>query len=334
MEINLEHGAGGKLSHELFNSLFLKYFRNKILEKAGDKAILKFGSKRIAFTTDAFVMSPKKVKGCNVGRLSIFGTVNDLLTCGAVPKYISASFIIEEGYSLESLSEIVEEMSHAAKLSKVSIVTGDTKVVEKGKGDGVYIVTSGIGEVLNNSNVSGSNAKPGDVVLVSGPVGTHGTAVMVARGDFGLYSNVESDCYPLNDLVIPLIRKYGKKIRTIRDPTRGGLATTLNEIAQESKVGMIIEESNIPVLEEVKAACEILGVDYLSMANEGVMVFVVDEEISDKFLKDLRKNSHGKFAAIIGKVVKDKEKRVILKTSIGGERILDMAKGLPLPRIC
>lgn len=334
MEINLEHGAGGKLTHELFNSVFYKAFKNKILEKAGDKAILRFGSTRIAFTTDAFVMSPKKVSGCSVGKLSVTGTVNDLLTCGAIPMYLSASFIIEEGYPMSNLREIVRDMSEAAKASGVSIVTGDTKVVEKGKADGVYITTSGIGKVMKNSNVSGSNAEPGDAILVSGPVGTHGTAVMLARGEFGLYSNVSSDCCALNDLVIPLIRKYGRKIKVIRDPTRGGLATTLNEIAQESKVGMIVEESKIPVLEEVKSACEVLGIDFLSMANEGIMVFIVDAKVKDKFLKDLRNNPKGKLASVIGEVVNDSEKKVILSTSVGGERILDMAKGLPLPRIC
>jgi hydrogenase expression/formation protein HypE len=334
MEINLEHGAGGKLTHELFNSVFYRAFKNKILEKAGDKAILSFGATKIAFTTDAFVMSPKKVSGCSVGKLSVTGTVNDLLTCGAVPLYLSASFIIEEGYSISNLSEIVKEMSEAANISKVSIVTGDTKVVEKGKADGIYITTSGIGKVMKNSNVSGSNAEPGDVVLVSGPVGTHGTAVMLARGEFGLYSNVTSDCCPLNDLVIPLIKRYRKKIKVIRDPTRGGLATTLNEIAQESKVGIVVEESKIPVLEEVRSACEVLGIDYLSMANEGIMVFVVDRKVKDSFLKDLRKNKKGRLASLIGEVASDREKKVVLSTSIGGERILDMTKGLPLPRIC
>jgi len=331
--ISMEHGAGGRMSHELFERVFSSRYGNKYLDRAADKAVLKIGRNRIGFTSDAFVMSPRKVQGCSLGALSVFGTVNDLLTCGATPLYLSSSFIIEEGFPFDELDQIASDMTSAARKCKVEIVTGDTKVVERGKADGVFIVTSGIGSVARGVEVSGSNARARDRVIVTGSVGNHGVAVMIARGEFGLSAKVKSDCGPLSDLVLPALRKHGSRVHVLRDPTRGGLATVLNEISIESGVAIEIDEKSIPIEAGVKAACDLLGMDPLYMACEGVMVLIVDKRIEDSVLRELRRRGATR-AAVIGTVTGSPKGRVIMTTSVGGKRYLSMLKGMSLPRIC
>jgi len=331
--ISLEHGAGGKLSHDLFTRVFASKYGNRHLSRAADKAVLRIGNRRIAFTTDAFIMSPRKVPGCSLGALSIHGTVNDLLTCGAKPMYVSASFVMEEGFPVKELGEIAEDMASAAKGCEVEIVTGDTKVVERGKADGAFVVTSGIGEVLSRVDVSGRNARPGDSVIVTGSVGRHGVAVLIARGEFGLATEIKSDCSSLTGLILPLLRKYGPMIHSLRDPTRGGIGTTLNEIALESKTCLRVEEAGIPIDPSVKAACDLLGMDPLYMACEGVMAIVVDPRAESQVLRALRKRG-AKEAAPIGRVISIPKGRVLMTTSVGGIRHVGMLRGVSLPRIC
>lgn len=331
--ISLEHGAGGKLSHDLFTQVFASKYGNRHLKKAADKAVVRIGNRRIAFTTDAFIMSPRKVPGCSLGALSIHGTVNDLLTCGAKPMYVSASFVVEEGFALEELGGIAADMASAAKKCGVEIVTGDTKVVERGKADGAFVVTSGIGEVLSRVNVSGGNARPGDSVIITGSVGRHGVAVLIARGEFGLATEIKSDCRSLTGLILPLLKKHGSMIHSLRDPTRGGIGTTLNEIALESKTCVHVREADIPVDSSVKAACDLLGMDPLYMACEGVMAIVVDPRVESPVLRALRKRG-AKEAASIGRVVSAPKGRVLMTTSVGGTRNVGMLRGISLPRIC
>lgn len=332
-KINLEHGAGGKLSHDLLRSVFSSRYGNEYLERAADKAIIKLTGRRLAFTTDAFVMSPRNVPGCSLGALSVFGTVNDLLTCGARPLYLSSSFVIEEGFPISELEEIARDMASAARRCDVKIVTGDTKVVERGKADGVFIVTSGIGEVLSKANVSGSNAAAGDSVIVTGSVGRHGIAVMLARGEFGVTAEVESDCRPLSSSLLPVLRKYGPFVHTLRDPTRGGLATTLNEIAMESGASINIDEGKVPIEPTVRAACDLLGLDPFYLACEGVMVLVVRSQAESSVVRELRRRGAPKSIAI-GSVKRSPKGRVSMTTSVGGKRYLGMLRGVSLPRIC
>jgi hydrogenase expression/formation protein HypE len=331
--ISMEHGAGGKMSHELFEQVFSSRYGNKYLDRASDKAVLKIGRNRVAFTSDSFVMSPRQVPGCSLGALSVFGTVNDLLTCGAKPLYLSSSFVIEEGFLFDELNQIASDMAFAAKKCKVEIVTGDTKVVERGKADGVYIVTSGIGAVIQGVGVSGSNARVRDRVIVTGSVGNHGVAVMIARGEFGLSADIRSDCGSLSDLVLPLLRKFGSKVHVLRDPTRGGLATVLNEISVESRVAIEINEGSIPIEPSVRAACDLLGMDPLYMACEGAMVLIVDKRIENPVLRELRRRGAPK-ATTIGAVAGSPKGKVMMTTSIGGKRYLSVLKGMSLPRIC
>ncbi len=332
--ITLEHGAGGKLSHELLKSIFVREYGGKSLAKAGDKAVLSIGGSRIAFTTDAFVMSPRVVPGCSIGKLCITGTINDLLTCGARPLFISASFIIEEGFPIEELSSISTDLAGAAKASGIEIVTGDTKVVQKDRADGVYVVTSGIGEVLKDVDVSGSNARAGDDVIVTGELGCHGVAVMLARGEFKIAAKANSDCNALTSLVLPLLRRWKRSIHALRDPTRGGISTTLCEIAIESNVGIEIDESMLPISNSTRAACELLGIDPLFMANEGVMAIVADHVFSERIVRMLRRKRNGENSRIIGNVVANHKGKVKMKTKIGGERYLELLRGMSLPRIC
>jgi len=332
-EISLEHGAGGKLSHDLLNEVFRAKYDNTYLRKASDKAVLKIGGRKVAFTTDAFVMAPARVPGCSLGELSVFGTVNDILTCGAKPLYLSSSFVIEEGFRLQELEEIAADMASAARRCNVKIVTGDTKVVERGKADGAFVVTSGIGEVMRGVSVSGSNAKVGDKVIVSGSVGRHGAAVLIARGEYGLSANIRSDCAPLSSLVVPMLKKLGNRVHVLRDPTRGGLATTLNEIATESRVCVEIDERSIPIDESVRAACELLGIDPLYMACEGVMALLVDPAVEQSALIGLRRRG-ARESASIGTVTSSPKGKVLMTTSVGGKRYVGMLRGMSLPRIC
>ena len=319
--ILLSHGAGGRLTHELVDKLFKKHFSNPVLNALDDSAELKIsnpGSARLAFTTDGFVVNPIFFPGGDIGKLSVCGTVNDLAMKGAVPLWISVAVIIEEGLEISVLEKIVKSLADTARKAGVSIVTGDTKVVEKGKADKIFITTSGIGIIENGVNISGSNAKTGDDVMVNGTMGDHGISVIAARNDFKFSSKLKSDCAPLNHLVSKILCA-SKDINVIRDPTRGGLATTLNEIAASSNIGIILDERLIPVRKEVKSACALLGFDPLYAANEGKLIAITPNKVSSKVLEAMRANQLGRNSAVIGKVV-NSPKGVWLSTASGSMR--------------
>lgn len=331
--ISLSHGSGGKLSFNLIKKLFLSNFNNPYLKRLDDGAVLNIEGLKLAYTTDSYTVDPLFFKGGNIGELAVYGTVNDLAMCGATPLYLSCSFIIEEGFSLSLLKKIVLSMREASLIARVDIVTGDTKVVNKGAADKIFINTSGVGIVKEGVNISGSNAKVGDVVIINGPIGSHGIAVLSEREGLKFETEIKSDTSPLSSLVADML-KVSKDIQVLRDPTRGGLSTALNEIALSSKVDVEITESDIPIQEEVEAACEILGYDPLYMANEGKLVAFIPSEIAPNMLKKMRKNKYGKESKIIGRVVRKSEGKVYLNTTIGGKRIVDMLSGEQLPRIC
>ena len=332
-KILLSHGSGGKLSFNLIKKLFLPNFNNPYLERLDDGAVLNIEGLKLAYTTDSYTVDPLFFKGGNIGELAVYGTVNDLAMCGATPLYLSCSFIIEEGFSLSLLEKIVLSMREASVVARVDIVTGDTKVVNRGAADKIFINTSGVGMVKEGVNISGSNAKVGDVVMINGPIGSHEIAVLSEREGFKFETDIKSDTAPLSSLVADMLR-VNKDIHTLRDPTRGGLSTTLNEIALSSNVDIEINEDDIPIQEEVKAACEILGYDPLYLANEGKLVAFIPWEIAPDMLKKMKKNKYGKESKIIGRVVKKSEGKVYLNTTIGGKRIVDMLTGEQLPRIC
>jgi hydrogenase expression/formation protein HypE len=332
-KILLSHGSGGKLSYQLTQEIFLKAFDNELLSPLNDQAVFDLPASRLAFTTDSFVVNPIFFPGGDIGKLSVCGTVNDLAVGGAEPLYLSASFIIEEGILIEELRIIVNSMAQTAHHAGVKIVTGDTKVVEKGKGDKLFINTSGIGKIRNSRTFSPLLIRPGDMILVSGYMGDHGIAILCHREGIQMEVPVESDCAPLYGLVHDIISQ-SDGIRTMRDPTRGGLATTLNELAISSNYGMIIKEDLIPVKEEVRGACEILGFDPLYLANEGKIITIVSQESAPAVLEIMKKNPLGKEASLIGTVVDKPQGKVLLETSIGNKRILDMLTGEQLPRIC
>jgi len=331
-KILLAHGSGGKLAHELIEKSFLKAFYNPLLAKLDDSAVFDL-SGRLAFTTDSYVVSPIFFPGGDIGKLAVCGTVNDLAMCGAQPLYLSLSLIIEEGLLQSELEQIVDSIQEAAEEAGVKIVTGDTKVVHQGSADKLFINTAGIGIIPEGVNISGSNARPGDKIILSGTIGDHGIAVLSQREGFNFSIKLESDCAPLNALVAEMLNA-SKNIHCLRDPTRGGLATTLNELAKQSKVSIRIEEEKIPVREEVLAACEMLGFDPLYVANEGKLVAIVPAEEADKVLKTMQENHYGKDAAIIGEVRAGNPGRVVMKTRLGSSRIVDMLLGDLLPRIC
>jgi len=331
-KILLTHGSGGKLAHELVEKSFVKAFDNPLLDKLDDSAVIDF-SGRLAFTTDSYVVSPIFFPGGDIGKLAVCGTVNDLAMSGAKPLYLSLSFIIEEGLPKSELKKIVESVQRAAQEAGVKIVTGDTKVVHRGSADKLFINTAGIGIIPEGADISGSNATPGDKVLLSGPIGDHGIAVLSQREGLSFSTQLESDCAPLNGLVDEMLNA-SSSIHCLRDPTRGGLATTLNELAKQSKVSIRIEEERVPVRDEVLAACEMLGLDPLYIANEGRLVAVVPAEDTDKVLKAMRRNHYGKEASLIGEVSANNPGRVVMRTTIGASRIVDMMVGDPLPRIC
>jgi hydrogenase expression/formation protein HypE len=330
----LGHGSGGELTHNLIKDIFIREFGNPILNRLNDGAVLTLRrNKQLAFTADSYVVNPIFFKGGDIGSLAIYGTVNDLAMCAAVPLYLSLSFIIEEGFPVSDLKRIVSSVKKAAGIAGVSVVTGDTKVVEKGKADKIFINTSGIGIVRKNCKVSGSSAKTGDRIILSGHIGDHGITILNERGDLGFKTNLKSDCQPLNFLVSKMINA-SSRIHCFRDPTRGGLATSLNEIAVASGMGIEIDEKTIPVRREVKAACDMLGLDPLYVANEGKLIAIVDGRDARIVLKAMKKTKWGKGAVIIGTVVRDLPGTVLLKTIIGGTRILKMLAGEQLPRIC
>jgi hydrogenase expression/formation protein HypE len=331
-KILLAHGSGGKLAHELIEKSFLQTFYNPLLAKLDDSATFDF-SGRLAFTTDSYVVNPIFFPGGDIGKLAVCGTVNDLAMAGAVPLYLSLSFIIEEGLPQEDLMHIVSSVKEAAEEAEVQIITGDTKVVDRGTADKLFLNTAGVGLIPEGVDISGSKAKPGDKVLLSGTIGDHGIAVLSQREGLSFSTKLQSDCAPLNKLVADII-KVSPQIHCLRDPTRGGLATTLNELARQSKVGIKIEEEKIPLREEVQAACEMLGFDPLYVANEGKLVAIVAPEDAEAILKAMRKNTYGKDAAVIGEVRQEHPGRVVMKTKLGASRIVDMLVGDLLPRIC
>ena len=331
--IVLGHGSGGKLSAELLQKIFLPAFKNEFLSRLDDQAVLPIEGARVAFTTDAFVVTPIFFPGGNIGDLAINGTINDLAMSGAKPLYIAAAFILEEGLAMSDLERVVASMSAAARCCGVQLVTGDTKVVNRGKGDKIFITTTGIGLVDSKLRISADRARPGDKILLSGTVGDHGIAIMSRRENLEFESAIESDTAPLHTLVGEMI-EASEQIHCLRDPTRGGVATTLNELAARSRVGMVIEERQIPVRESVQGACEILGLDPLYVANEGKLLAIVDQADAAAVLQKMRAHPLGKEARVIGEVVADPPAMVLMKTAIGGTRVVDVLFGEQLPRIC
>ena len=332
-KVLLAHGGGGNLSHQLIQKMFLSQFSNSFLGEEHDGAVIPVKEGKIAFSTDSYVVHPIFFPGGNIGELAVNGTVNDLSMCGAKPLFISAGFIIEEGLPMEELWQIVLSMKQAAEAAGVQIVTGDTKVVDKGKGDKIFINTSGIGYIFPDVDISPKNCSPGDVIILNGRIADHGIAIMSAREGLSFESQIESDTAPLNSLVEVMLNA-SRNIHVLRDPTRGGLASTLNEIAMKSGQSIIINENSIPISEEVKGACEILGIDPLYIANEGKLVAFVPESDTNNVLKAMRSHPLGKESVIIGKVVTGNTGSVVLKTSIGTSRVIDMLSGEQLPRIC
>lgn len=330
--ILLAHGSGGKLSHELIEKCFLRVFHNPLLAKLDDAAAFPFNGS-LAFTTDSYVVSPLFFPGGDIGRLAVCGTVNDLSMVGATPLYLSVAFIIEEGLLLEDLERLARSAQEAAREAGVEVVTGDTKVVNRGSADKLFINTAGVGVIPPGINISGSHAQPEDKVLLSGTIGDHGIAVLSQREGLSFTTSLKSDCAPLNGLVAAMLQA-SPRIHCLRDPTRGGLATTLNELARQSKVGIRIQEEAIPVQEPVRAACELLGFDPIYVANEGKLVAIVPAEEAAAVLDAMRCHPYGKQAAIIGEVVKEHPGRVVMKTRLGASRIIDMLSGDLLPRIC
>lgn len=331
--IVMAHGGGGKLMHQLLEKIIYPAFKNETLDVRHDGAVLNINGSKIAFTTDSYVVNPLFFPGGDIGKLAVFGTVNDLSMCGARPLWLSAAIILEEGFPINTLAAIVESMRQAASLIGVQFVTGDTKVVDKGKGDGVFINTSGIGIIEKDISISPKNVKPGDHIIVSGDLGRHGMAIMSAREGLEFESPIESDCAPLWEIVSDLLEN-NIEIHCLRDLTRGGLASALNEIASSVRLQIDIDETLVPVSDHVKAACEILGFDPLYVANEGRMVVIVPPSCSEKALEIIRSHETGKNAAIIGRVITDNPGLVTRRSAIGTQRILDMLSGEQLPRIC
>jgi hydrogenase expression/formation protein HypE len=332
------HGGGGKLGNELVEHLFLPAFRNPALENLGDAAVLELpqgtGPVRLAMSSDSFVVQPLFFPGGSIGALAVNGTVNDLAVSGADPRFLSASFILEEGFPLAQLAAIVDAMAHAARKAGVQIVTGDTKVVERGHGDGCYINTTGIGVLREGVVVGPHRAQPGDAILISGTIGDHGMAIMSVREGLEFESPIVSDCAALNGMIAEVLDAAGAAVHAMRDPTRGGLASTLNEIAQSSGVGMAIDESKMPIRFEVQSACELLGLDPVYVANEGKAVFFVAPEAAEKVLAVLRAHPLGRDAARIGHVTDQHVGMLVARTQLGANRVIPTQIGEQLPRIC
>ena len=332
--VDMTHGAGGRAMAQLIEELFAKYLGNEYLAQGDDGALLPSpGNGKLVMATDSHVVSPLFFPGGDIGCLSIHGTINDVAMMGAKPLWLSASFIIEEGFKLADLARIVQSMAAAAQAAGIPVVTGDTKVVERGKGDGLFITTTGIGIVAPGRELSGRGARPGDVILVSGTLGDHGMAVMCQRENLGFISPIVSDTAALHGL-IEAMRATGSEIHVLRDPTRGGLATTLNEISRQSAVGMMLHESALPIKPAVNAACEFLGLDPLYVANEGKLVAICAQRDAEKLLAAMRSHPLGESAAIVGSVHVDEQHFVQMTTNFGGKRIVDWLSGDQLPRIC
>ena len=331
--IVLGHGSGGKLSADLVREVFLPAFQNPALAQLNDQAIVNVKGTRIAVTTDSFVVKPLFFPGGDIGSLAVHGTINDLAMGGATPLFLSTAFILEEGLSMEVLQRVVSSLQRASQTARVHIITGDTKVVEKGSGDGLFINTTGIGLVPDGLELSADRARPGDKILLSGYVGDHGIAILAQREGLEFESTIDSDSAPLHVLVQDMLR-VSTQIRCMRDPTRGGISSALNEIAAQSRVGMQLQESSIPVREEVRGACEMLGLDPLYVANEGKMIAIVAPDAADPLLVAMRGNPLGRDAQIIGTVIDKNPGLVTVRTSLGTTRVLDMLPGDQLPRIC
>jgi hydrogenase expression/formation protein HypE len=332
--IVLGHGSGGRLTHDLVTGMFLPAFRNDALAALEDQAIVRVAGARIAFTTDAFVVRPIFFPGGDVGKLAVHGTVNDLAVGGAVPLFLSAAFILEEGLALPDLERVVASMRAACEEANVKLVTGDTKVVERGKGDRIFITTAGVGVVPEGVELSAANARPGDRVLLSGTVGDHGVAVLSVREGLEFETALESDTCPLHGLASAILEAAPGAVRCMRDPTRGGLATALNEIARASRVAVAIDEAAVPVRDGVKGACELLGLDPLYVANEGKLVAVAAPDAAPAVLAAMRAHEYGRDAAIVGEVTAEAAPAVVLRSIVRGTRILPMLAGEQLPRIC
>ena len=333
-QVVIGHGSGGKMTHDLIARLFLPPLDNPVLRRGDDAAVIEtVNGARLAISTDSHVVWPLLFPGGDIGRLAVCGTVNDIAMLGAEPLYLTAGFILEEGLELNLLRRVVASMQAAAAEAGVDIVAGDTKVVQRGKGDGLYINTSGIGLLNPGLCVGGRYARPGDKIILSGPIGDHGIAVLAARGELGFETELQSDVAPLNHLVAAML-KVSQNIHAMRDPTRGGLATTLNEIACQSETNILIYETSIPVRPEVRAACEMLGFDPLYIANEGKLVAFVSPEDAENVLSAMRRSEYGSEAVIIGEVHPSPAGRVLMRTTLGSTRIVDTLAGEMLPRIC
>ncbi|MER9203493.1 hydrogenase expression/formation protein HypE [Mesorhizobium sp. M0933] len=331
--VDMTHGAGGRAMAELIRDIFQRHLANEFLAQANDAALLGTVCGRLVMATDAHVISPLFFPGGDIGALAVHGTINDVAMMGARPLWLSASFILEEGFLLAELERIVVSMAFAAREAGVPVVTGDTKVVEKGKGDGVFISATAVGVLADGTDISGSNARPGDAILVSGTMGDHGVAILSKREHLDFETEIISDSQALHDLVAAMLGSV-PGIRVLRDPTRGGLSATLNEIAQQSKVGMVIREAAVPVKPEVAAACELLGLDPLNVANEGKLIAICVAQDAKTLLAEIRAHPMGRDAAIIGEVVTDQHALVRMKTRLGGMRVVDWIAGEQLPRIC
>ncbi|MEO5722395.1 MAG: hydrogenase expression/formation protein HypE [Chthoniobacterales bacterium] len=332
-EIVLAHGSGGKLSHQLMEKMVLPQFRNELLDPLHDGAIFSIGGQRVAFSTDSYVVSPIFFPGGDIGKLAVHGTVNDLAMCGARPLYLSVGFILEEGMPMEEFWRVVQSMREAADAAGVMLVTGDTKVVDRGKADRIFINTSGIGVIPDGINIGPVRAQIGDTIIMSGAMAVHGIAIMSVREGLEFESEIASDTAPLNGLVETILAA-GKDVHVLRDPTRGGITSALTEIAQSAKVGMQLSEAAIPIDEDVKGACEILGLDPLYVANEGKLLAIISAADAEPVLAAMRAHPLGAEAAIIGEVVADHPGFVTMNTRVGGRRVVDMMSGEQLPRIC
>jgi hydrogenase expression/formation protein HypE len=331
--ITLGHGSGGLLTHKLLQSGVFDILKNDLLDQQHDGAIFSLNGK-VAFSSDSYVITPAFFPGGNIGELAVNGTVNDLSMCGASPKYLSLAFIIEEGLSMKEFWEILSSIRNSADKANIKIVTGDTKVVEKGKGDKIFINTSGIGLIHPNANIHHNRIKAGDKIIISGQVATHGIAIMSQRKGLEFETSIKSDTVNLNHTTHTLLDKFGKDIKFWRDPTRGGVASVLNEIAELTKLGYLLDQKLIPIEDQVEGACEMLGLDPLYVANEGIFMSIVCPEIAVNFLEQLRNDENGKNAAIIGEVTTEHPGTVLMKSRIGGRRVVNYLTGEQLPRIC
>lgn len=331
--VDMSHGSGGRAMAQLIEELFVKHLDNELLRQGNDQAQFEVGSGRMVMAADGHVISPLFFPGGDIGALSVHGTVNDVAMSGAKPLYLSASFILEEGFPLADLERIVISMARAAEHAGVPVVTGDTKVVEKGKGDGVFITTTGIGMIPDGVDIRGDRARSGDVILVNGTMGDHGMAIMSSRENLEFETEIQSDSAALHELIAEMVEAV-PGIHCLRDPTRGGLATTLNELAQQSGVGMLIEEAAVPIHPDVLAACELLGLDPLYVANEGKLICICSADDADRLLGVMKQHPLGENSAVIGKVVEDEHGFVQMETTFGGSRVIDWLAGEQLPRIC